>query len=140
MSNIVLKVKVEALVSNTSCFIETFLAAVPQESGLCIVYFFFIIHFPQALCGSTDEKGCSQMVSMSSLIGSRLKFQTDHSPSQETEAFVKCQAAGQTEAIKKWRQDVNDSLFPQPEVCGVNVLVLFLYDSGPNLWSGWVLD
>lgn len=97
---------------NTSCFIERlFLLQSRRNLGFCI-FFFFIFHFPRVLCGSTDENGCSQMVSMSPLIGCRLKFQTDQSRSPKGGGLRKMwngwinRGNGMTDK----RQDVNDSL------------------------------
>lgn len=83
------KVKVEALVLNTWCFIKRpFLLQSRRNWGLLCVFSCFcaFFHFSFSwkvkkifISRSTDENDCSQMVFMSPLIGCRLKFQTDQS-------------------------------------------------------------
>lgn len=79
------KVKVEALVLNAWCFIKRpFLLQSRRNWGLlcvCVCSHVSVLfsHFIFLKRRSTDENDCSQMVSMSPLIGCRLKFQTDQS-------------------------------------------------------------
>lgn len=85
-----------------------------RNPAFCI--FLLIIHFPQVPLWSTDESGCSKMVSMSRLIGGRLKFQRDQSPSLKEGLRENVKRLDTQEAMKRRTRgkDVNDSLlFPQ---------------------------
>lgn len=53
--------------------------------------FFFIFHFPRPLCEM--KMAVLKWFSMSSLIGCKLKFQMDQSPTPKAEVCAKCQAA-----------------------------------------------
>lgn len=86
------------------------------ESGGFVLFSLSYFIFLRRRTDPLDESDCSQMVFMSSLIGRRLKFQTDRSPLAESGGLCKMSNGWINRGNEKMdkRQDVNDSpLFPQ---------------------------